>query len=94
MGFEDQANEQPRGFPGAATSAITPTGSSGASNLVLLFIGSDGRTAKKEQDEEEAKVGSVFADLINYGFSQVVFHACAVNAKAILTTPGGRWDFR
>jgi hypothetical protein len=78
MDFEGQASEQPKSFPGAASSAITPTGSSGASNLVSLFIGSDGRTAKKEQDKEEAKVRSVSADLINYGFSQVVFHAWTV----------------
>jgi hypothetical protein len=58
MGFGGQANEQPGGSPGAATSAITPTGSSGTSNLVSLFIGSDGRTTKKEQEkkEEEAKI--------------------------------------
>lgn len=58
MDFEDQANGQPGGSPGAATPATTPTGFSGANNLVSLFIGSDGRTAKKEQEkkeEEEAK---------------------------------------
>ena len=42
---------------GAATPATTPTVFNGANNLVSLFIGSDGRTAKKEQEkkEEEAK---------------------------------------
>ena len=58
MGFGDQANEQLRGSSGAAT-AIMPTGSSGANNLVSLFVGSDGPTAKKEQgkkEEEEAKI--------------------------------------
>ena len=60
MGFEDQANEQLRGFSGAATPAITPTSFSGANNLVSLFVGSDGRTAKEEQgkkeEEEETKI--------------------------------------
>jgi hypothetical protein len=56
MDFEDQANEQPGGSAGAATPAITPTYFIGAGNLVSLFIGSDGRTAKKEHEEkEEAK---------------------------------------
>lgn len=52
MDFEDQANGQPGVSPDAATPATTPTGFSGANSLVSLFIGSDGRTAKKEQEEE------------------------------------------
>lgn len=57
MDFEDQANEQPRDSPGAATPATAPTGFSGANDLLSLFIGSNGRTAKKEHEkkEEEAK---------------------------------------
>lgn len=47
MDFEDQANEQPRDSPGAATPATAPTGFSGANDLLSLFIGSNGRTAKK-----------------------------------------------
>lgn len=78
MGFEDQANEQPGGSLGAANPAITPTGSSGASDLVSLSIGFDGRTAKEEQEKKKDKATSTAADLINNGFSQFIFHACAV----------------
>ena len=78
MGFGDQANEQLRGSSGAAT-AIMPTGSSGANNLVSLFVGSDGLTAKKEQRKEEGvKARSAVAGMINYGFSQGFFHAWTV----------------
>jgi hypothetical protein len=58
MVFEDRANKQSGGFTGAVTTAITSTGSNGASNLVSLFIGSDGRTAKKEQEKDMNNLGS------------------------------------